>query len=63
MIEYRKAVLDDARILSRIRGEFLAQANDTLSDEERNKIEKACIKYFEETLKDKSFVAWLAKDD
>lgn len=60
MITYRKAVLSDAAELARIRCMFLAElsANDT--SPKLDTLETSCKEYFERTLADDSFVAWLA---
>jgi len=55
---YRKADINDADILAKIRSKFLAEANDT--EAEREQMEAANRAYFEKTLADDSFVAWLA---
>lgn len=62
MIRYKRAVESDAEVLASIRGEFLAEANGILCDEDKIAIEKACVRYFGKALVDESFVAWLALD-
>ena len=62
MINYRKANLNDADALAKIRSAFLQEANDVSSEIERLKMETANKTYFETALAHDSFVAWLALD-
>jgi GNAT superfamily N-acetyltransferase len=61
MIEYRKATVNDIDDLARIRSIFIAEATNC-SETERNKVEIANKIYFENTLADGNFVAWIALD-
>jgi GNAT superfamily N-acetyltransferase len=62
MIEYRKADASDAAELAKIRGIFLAEANDVASESARIAMEDANRRYFEAALADGGFAAWLALD-
>ena len=63
LITYRKAVLSDAEKLAEIRVNFLTEAGNITSEEERNFIERAILEYFKKGLYDKTFVSWLALDN
>ena len=63
MISYRKANIDDVNILAKIRSEFLMEVSNEYSEDKRVKSEIANKLYLQKTLKDDSFVAWLALDD
>ncbi|MCL2773510.1 MAG: GNAT family N-acetyltransferase [Oscillospiraceae bacterium] len=63
MVIYRKATINDADNLAKIRSIFLLEANDVHSETEREKMETANKIYFETALADDSFAAWLALDD
>ena len=60
MIKYRKANIDDAAILAKIRSIFLMEANDVTSEIERSSVEIAIKQYLETALENDSFIAWLA---
>jgi len=62
MISYRKATIGDASELARIRSIFVAEIADIHCEQERQKLEAGNKTYFDATLSDDSFVAWLALD-
>ena len=63
MVTYRKANAGDAFELARIRTLFLAGLNNISCEDEMRRTETANKAYFDATLADESFVAWLAVDD
>jgi len=63
MITYRTAVPADAPALAQLRGVFLLEAGGVPSDAERLAMEPLFRAYFQASLEDGSFVAWLALED
>jgi GNAT superfamily N-acetyltransferase len=61
MITYKRAEINDARTLAKLRCEFLMDANN-IDEKDKSKIEEACFDYFLQALENQSFVAWLAYD-
>jgi GNAT superfamily N-acetyltransferase len=61
MIEYRKATLVDAEMLTRLRMAMLCEGAN-LTDEFRKKLRGNTMRYFLGSLSDGSFSAWLAED-
>ena len=59
---FRKATADDLELLSRTRVEFIAVNHGDLSDAEKTNLYEANKIFFGETLRDGSFVAFLAFD-
>jgi len=62
MIEYRKASINDAAKLAKIRSEFFEEITNC-TEIEREKLEAASKNYFDYALADDSFVAWLAVEN
>ncbi|QHQ60736.1 GNAT family N-acetyltransferase [Anaerocolumna sedimenticola] len=59
MIEYRKATLEDADLIAKIRADFLGEVNH-LTQEDKQDMCKANQDYLKKALADGSFAAWLA---
>lgn len=60
MIEYRKANMSDIDELVRIRIDFLKEAQNVESSSDDLIIKKSLFDYFERTLNNNTFTAWLA---
>lgn len=59
MIEYRKAIMKDIDVLTRMRIAMICEGDD-LSDEFVGKLERNTERYLREGLKDGSFSGWVA---
>ena len=60
MITYRVATIDDLELLTQTRVEFFADIHKDMTDVQKAEIYDYNKKYFEETLKDDTFTAYLA---
>lgn len=60
MIEYRKATIDEIDLLAQIRIDFLCEANDVNSEDERKTLYKNNKQFMTNSLADGSFVSWVA---
>lgn len=58
--DFKKATFNDVDELARIRSIFLLESNDVCTEDDRLKLEQANRSYFQKSLLDASFVAWLA---
>ena len=63
MLDFRKATINDLDDLAKIRSIFLMEMENEHSETKREKMEAANRAYFEKSLADDSFVAWLAVAD
>jgi GNAT superfamily N-acetyltransferase len=61
MIEYRKAGTDDIDMLATMRVSFLCEGKDNTEDE-KNALLDNIKQYFYKSIKDGSFIAWIAVD-
>lgn len=61
MITYRKALVEDAQALAKIRMEFL-RLHYLYVEEKRTEIETACKDFFKTAIGNNSFAAWIALD-
>lgn len=62
MFEYRKANINDVAELVRLRIEFLKEAHNIESENNDPDLERSLTNYFNGTLNNNSFIAWLALD-
>lgn len=62
-MEYRKATVNDLDELVRLRIEFLKEVRNIESDNNDSDVSKSLADYFKNTIKNDSFIAWLALDD
>lgn len=60
MITYRTATLSDAPALAKLRVLFLIEAGNMPPEVDRAELERSLLDYFEASLADGSFAAWLA---
>jgi len=63
MIDYRKATLEEAALLTKIRMDFLREAYGDENKEEMEIIGYNIMKFMCDSLKDESYVSWLAEDN
>lgn len=63
MIEYRKATIDEGYLLAKIRVDFLVEANNINSEDEKTLMLKNNIKFLSHSLADGSFASWVAVED
>ena len=62
MTTYRVALISDLELLTRTRVEFFANIHKDMTDTQKAEIYSCNKAYFEETLKDNTFTAYLAFD-
>jgi GNAT superfamily N-acetyltransferase len=62
IIKYRKANIEDINELVRLRIEFMKEAMNIDNDQNDQVVRKALVEYFNRTMKDNNFIAWLAID-
>jgi len=60
MIEYRKAALVESALLAKIRIDFLCEANDVSSEDEKNRLFDSNRQFISNSLADGSFISWVA---
>lgn len=66
MINFRKANTSDIEILAKLRIDFMREVNGSLSPEDELKYDvllKSNIDYFNESISNGDFIAWLALDN
>lgn len=63
MMEYRKAVIEEADALAKLRVAFLSESSYLESVEEKSRLYAANLMYFRQSFADHSFMAWLAVED
>ena len=63
MITYRKVTIDDLELLTQARVEFFADIHKDMTDKQKAEIYTQKKAYFEETMTDGTFTAWLAFDE
>ncbi len=63
MIEYRKATIEDADLLAKIRVDFLCEVNGVDTDEEKDLLTKTNWEYIYKSLQNDTFAVWIAIED